>query len=99
VTLADSRVRARNQYVFQPYAHSRGGFIFFRNPKPESGLGPQAEAKSRSVRVRNLPKATQEGLLQQCLEKHAHVKRVEVFANLNEATVELESTAVSFRPS
>jgi hypothetical protein len=47
------------------------------------------------VRIRKLPKGTQEGLLQQTLEKYAVVKRVEVFSNLNEATVELENAAVS----
>ena len=49
------------------------------------------------MRVRNLPKATQEGLLQQTLEKHAAVKRVEVLLDLNEATVELDGAAVSLR--
>jgi RNA recognition motif-containing protein len=76
VTLADSRVRARN-----------------RNLTSETGLGRQAETKSRSIRVRNLPPATQEGLLQQVLEKHALVKRVEVFKDKNEAVVELENAA------
>ena len=46
------------------------------------------------MRVRNLPPNTQEGLLQQVLEKHAQVKRVEVFQNSNEADVELENAAV-----
>ncbi|KZP31530.1 hypothetical protein FIBSPDRAFT_776202 [Athelia psychrophila] len=76
VTLADSRVRARN-----------------RNMENQSGLGRQAETRSRSVRVRGLPPATQEGLLQQTLEKHALIKRVEVFLDLNEAVVELENAA------
>lgn len=61
----------------------------------QSGLGRQAETRSRSVRVRGLPPATQEGLLQQTLEKHALIKRVEVFLDLNEAVVELENAAVS----
>jgi hypothetical protein len=46
------------------------------------------------VRVRNLPVGTQEGLLQQVMEKIAKVKRVEVFVDLNEAVVELENAAV-----
>ena len=46
------------------------------------------------MRVRNLPAGTQEGLLQQALEKHALIKRVEVFHDLNEADVELENAAV-----
>ncbi|KIM89071.1 hypothetical protein PILCRDRAFT_812968 [Piloderma croceum F 1598] len=76
VTLADSRVRARN-----------------RNLTNETGLGRQAETRSRSIRIRNLPPATQEGLLQQALEKHALVKRVEVIQDSNEAVVELENPA------
>ncbi|KAF7331655.1 ATP-dependent DNA helicase PIF1 [Mycena kentingensis (nom. inval.)] len=61
--------------------------------EPDSGLGKKADIRSRSVRVRNLPAGTQEGLLQQVLEKLAKVKRVEVFADLNEAVVELDSAA------
>ena len=49
------------------------------------------------MRVRNLPAGTQEGLLQQVLEKHAHVKRVEVFEDLGEAEVELENAVVRAR--
>ena len=56
--------------------------------------GYREEVRNRSVRVRNLPSGTQEGLLQQALEKHAKVKRVEVFADLAEAEVELENAAV-----
>ena len=47
------------------------------------------------MHVRGLPPATQEGLLQQVLEKHALVKRVELFTSQNEAVVELENAAVS----
>ncbi|KAG9315935.1 hypothetical protein JVU11DRAFT_3587 [Chiua virens] len=54
VTLADTRVRAKN----------RDGWA-------ESGLGRHAEARNRSVRIRNLPSDTQEGLLHQALEKYA----------------------------
>jgi hypothetical protein len=61
----------------------------------ETGLGRQAETRSRSIRIRNLPPATQEGLLQQALEKHALVKRVDVIQDSNEAVVELENPAVS----
>lgn len=66
-----------------------------RHTDNESGLGRQAETRSRSVRVKGLPPATQEGLLQQQLEKLALVKRVEVFLDINEAVVELENAAVS----
>ncbi|KAJ7695961.1 hypothetical protein B0H17DRAFT_930002 [Mycena rosella] len=76
VTLADSRVRARN-----------------KNVETESGLGQKADVRSRSVRVRNLPAGTQEGLLQQALEKIAKVKRLEVFVDLKEAVIELENAA------
>ncbi|KAJ7714178.1 hypothetical protein B0H16DRAFT_1808225, partial [Mycena metata] len=64
-----------------------------RNVETDSGLGKKADARSRSVRVRNLPVGTQEGLLQQALEKIAKVKRVEVFVDLNEAVVELDNAA------
>jgi hypothetical protein len=66
-----------------------------RDSTTESGLGKKADVRSRSVRVRNLPDGTQEGLLQQALEKIAKVKRVEVFVDLKEAVVELDSAAVS----
>lgn len=55
--------------------------------------------RNRSIRMRNLPPGIQEGLLQQELEKHTRVKRLEVFAQLNEAILELESAAVSVSPS
>ncbi|KAF9257513.1 hypothetical protein L218DRAFT_910382 [Marasmius fiardii PR-910] len=66
-----------------------------RNAKfdKDTGLGRKAEAKSRSVRVRNLPPSTQEGLLQQAIEKVVPVKRLEVFGDKNEALIELESIA------
>ncbi|KAH9926083.1 RNA-binding protein Prp24 [Amylocystis lapponica] len=51
------------------------------------------EVRNRSLRIRNLPADTQEGLLQQVLEKLAPVKRVEVFTELNEADVEFENAA------
>ncbi|KAF9527604.1 hypothetical protein CPB83DRAFT_934295 [Crepidotus variabilis] len=61
--------------------------------KSEIGLSRIAETRSRSVYVRNLPPSTQEGLLQQALEKIIPVKRVEVFLDRQEATVELENPA------
>lgn len=63
--------------------------------RKHSEPGHRAEVRNRSVRIRNLPASTQEGLLQQTLEKYAIVKRVEVFADLNEAEVELENPVVS----
>lgn len=50
--------------------------------------------QNRSVHVYNLPSGTQEGLLQQTLEKMAKIKRVEVIPDTNEAMVELENAAV-----
>lgn len=46
------------------------------------------------MRIRGLPPNTQEGLLQQTLEKIAPVKRVEVFEDKHEAVAELENAAV-----
>lgn len=54
-----------------------------------------AEARTRSIRITNLPPATQEGLLQQMLEKIVPVSRVEVFIDKQEAIVELKTPAVS----
>ena len=68
-----------------------------RNVQTETGLGRLEDTLSRSVRVKKLPPGTQEGLLQQVLERHAKVKRVEVFEEINEATVELEN--ISVRPN
>lgn len=65
-----------------------------RNTQTETGLGRLEETLSRSVRIKNLPPGAQEGLLQQALEQHAVVKRVEVFEELNQATVELENASV-----
>lgn len=64
-----------------------------REGTSETGLGHRADARNRSVRVRNIPSGTQEGLLHQLLEKHSLVKRTEIFAALNEAVVELENPA------
>ncbi|KAJ3554397.1 hypothetical protein NM688_g3135 [Phlebia brevispora] len=61
--------------------------------RSKRGPGRSVEARGRSVRLRNLPSGTQEGLLQQALEKVARVKRVEVFLDKNEAVAELESPA------
>jgi len=68
-----------------------------RNVQTETGLGRLEDILSRSVRIKNLPPGTQEGLLQQVLEQHAIVKRVEIFEEINVATVELEN--ISVRPS
>ncbi|KAJ3565020.1 hypothetical protein NP233_g7910 [Leucocoprinus birnbaumii] len=59
----------------------------------ETGLTRSAEIRQRSVRIRGLPPNTQEGLLQQALEKIALIKRVELFEDKHEAVVELETAA------
>lgn len=51
------------------------------------------DVKNKSVRIKKLPAGTQEGLLQQTLEKIVPVKRVEFFTELNEAVVELQNAA------
>lgn len=48
---------------------------------------------TRSIRLKNLPEKTQEGLLQQALEKITNVKVLQVFEDLHEATAELDSAA------
>ncbi|EJC97945.1 uncharacterized protein FOMMEDRAFT_97432 [Fomitiporia mediterranea MF3/22] len=64
-----------------------------KNEQTASGLGRRSDVRSRSVRIKGLPPGTQEGLLQQALEKVVPVKRLEVFQDLQEATAELESAA------
>ncbi|KAA1469781.1 hypothetical protein DENSPDRAFT_835444 [Dentipellis sp. KUC8613] len=64
-----------------------------RKREPDSGLGKRADARNRSLRIQNLPAGTQEGLLQQTLEKHGAVARVEVFEDKNEAIVEFQTPA------
>ncbi|KAK1236238.1 Splicing factor [Marasmius sp. AFHP31] len=58
-----------------------------------TGLGRKAEVQSRSIRIANVPPSTQEGLLQQAIEKIAAVKRLEVFEGKGEAVLELENAA------
>jgi hypothetical protein len=52
------------------------------------------DIKDRSVKLTGLPPKTQDGLLQQCLEKLTNVKRVEVFNERAEAIVELAAISV-----
>lgn len=63
----------------------------------ETGFGKKADARSRSLRIRDLPDGTQEGLLQQTIEKFAPVNRVEVFVDKHEAVVEFQSQADAAR--
>lgn len=51
---------------------------------------------ARSVRIKKVPAEADEGLLQQTLEKIASgIKRVEIFKDIGEATVEFDTMAVS----
>ncbi|ODO10809.1 hypothetical protein I350_01407 [Cryptococcus amylolentus CBS 6273] len=64
------------------------------NKKPKDRDDDKAaEKRSRSVRLHNLPENTQEGLLQQALEKIMPVKRLELFAKNGQALAELDSPA------
>ncbi|KAI0263961.1 hypothetical protein BC834DRAFT_283892 [Gloeopeniophorella convolvens] len=62
-----------------------------RKREPDSGLGKKADARSRTLRIRDLPPGTQEGLLQQAVERLAPVRRVEVRGATNEARVSLRT--------
>ena len=59
-----------------------------------AGARAAADKRERTIRLHGLPEGTQEGLLQQALEKIAPVQRVEVFAKSHEAIAELASQAV-----
>ena len=69
--------------------------VMWRGPTT-TGQTKRSEKLHRSVRVRGLPEWTQEGLLQQVIEKHAAVRRVVFDADTLEATVELVSPAVRY---
>ncbi|KAF8463228.1 hypothetical protein DFH94DRAFT_786990 [Russula ochroleuca] len=68
-----------------------------RRREPETGLGRKADARNRSLRIRDLPDDTAEGLLQQAVEKLAPVNRLEVFLDKREAVVEFQSAAEAAR--
>lgn len=65
--------------------------------EPETGFGKKADARSRSLRIRDLPDGTEEGLLQQAVEKLAPVNRLEVFTDKHEAVVEFQLAADAAR--
>lgn len=60
-----------------------------------AAISRSSDILDRSVRLHGLPPKTQEGLLQQALEKIVPVKKVEYFQDTGEASVELASAAVS----
>lgn len=90
--LAANNYELKNRRIAVTFTDSR---VRAKNKEgtAETGLGRRADARNRSVRVRNIPSGTQEGLLHQLLEKYSLVKRTEIFAALNEAVVELENPA------
>ncbi|KAG1792920.1 uncharacterized protein HD556DRAFT_1238518 [Suillus plorans] len=90
--LAANNYELKNRRIAVTFTDSR---VRAKNKErtAETGLGRRADARNRSVRIRNIPSGTQEGLLHQLLEKHFLVKRTEVFTALNEAVVELENPA------
>ncbi|KAF8272792.1 RNA-binding protein Prp24 [Lactarius quietus] len=63
----------------------------------ETGFGKKADARSRSLRIRDLPDGTQVGLLQQAVEKLAPVNSVDVLIDKHEAVVEFQSQADAAR--
>ncbi|KAI0278229.1 hypothetical protein BGY98DRAFT_1107507 [Russula aff. rugulosa BPL654] len=68
-----------------------------RKREPETGFGKKADARNRSLRIRDLPDGTEEGLLQQAVEKLAPVNRLEVFMEKHEAVVEFQLAADAAR--
>ncbi|WWC88440.1 uncharacterized protein L201_003351 [Kwoniella dendrophila CBS 6074] len=65
----------------------------FANKKAKDRNSDQAaERKERLVTLSNLPEKTQEGLLQQALEKVVSVRRLELFSKTQEAVAELETS-------
>jgi len=65
--------------------------------EPETGFGRKADTRNRSLRIRDLPENTEEGLLQQAVEKLASVNRLEVFSDRHEAVVEFQTAADAAR--
>ena len=86
ITLARSLTR---ELVLQPLAHDRTS---------ASGARAASDKRERTIRLHNLPEGTQEGLLQQALEKIVPVTRIEVFARTNEAIAELHNQSVRIFP-
>lgn len=91
--MSDTRVRSRKRCELSTTVYLRLHLI----SEPETGFGKKADARSRSLRVRDLPDGTEEGLLQQAVEKLAPVSRLEVFTDKHEAVVEFQSAADAAR--
>ncbi|KAJ9113953.1 hypothetical protein QFC19_000149 [Naganishia cerealis] len=58
-----------------------------------AAVNRSSDILDRSIRLYGLPPKTQEGLLQQALEKIVPVKKVEVFQDVGQASVELANAA------
>jgi hypothetical protein len=94
VTLSDTRVRSRRRCELSTTMIDLRLHLI---SEPETGLGRKADARNRSLRIRDLPDDTAEGLLQQAVEKLAPVNRLEVFLDKREAVVEFQSAAEAAR--
>jgi hypothetical protein len=70
-------------------------FAFTHDRTSVFGARAASDKRERTIRLHNLPEGTQEGLLQQALEKIVPIIRVEVFAKTNEAIAELPNQSVS----
>lgn len=94
MTLSDTRVRSRKRCELLITAI---GLLLHLISEPETGFGRKADARNRTLRIRDLPDGTAEGLLQQAVEKLAPVSRLEVFLDKHEAVVEFQSAADAAR--
>lgn len=84
VTISDPHHAEKNRGLVSPPCPAN------MNRKITDGSAA-ADRRSRTVYLFDIPSGSQEGLLQQELEKLFPVKRVELFASKGEARVELES--------
>jgi len=94
VTLSDTRVRSRKRCELSTTVIDLRLHLI---REPETGFGRKADVRSRTLRIRDLPAGTAEGLLQQAVEKLAPVNRLEVFLDKHEAEVEFQSAAEAAR--
>jgi len=94
VTLSDTRVRSRRRC--SPLSPTFDACSYLIR-EPDTGFGKKADARNRTLRIRDLPDGTEEGLLQQAVEKLAPVSRLEVFADKHEAVVEFQLAADAAR--
>ncbi|ORY30589.1 hypothetical protein BCR39DRAFT_529041 [Naematelia encephala] len=93
LTLDGSRFRNKRLQVQFPDLNIANKKSTDNGIAPDESRAATAEKRARSVRLHRLPNGTQEGILQQELEKLVPVKRLEVFEKKREAVAELESAA------